>query len=37
MRFMLLVKATKDFEKGILPDEKMLSEMATYTGELVRQ
>ena len=32
---MLLVKASKDFEEGILPDEKMLSEMATYTAELV--
>ena len=36
MRFMLLVKATRDFEEGILPDEKMLSEMATYTEELVK-
>jgi hypothetical protein len=36
MRFMLLVKATKDFEEGVLPDEKMLSAMATYTEELVK-
>ena len=36
MRFMLLVKAAKDFEEGVLPDEKMLSEMATYTEELVK-
>jgi hypothetical protein len=36
MRFMLLVKATRDFEAGVLPDEKLLSEMASYTGELVK-
>ena len=36
MRFMMLVKASKDFEAGVLPDEKMLSEMATYTEELVK-
>src|SRR5579862_9071894 len=36
MRFMLLVKATKDFEAGVLPDEKMLSEMARFTEDLVQ-
>ena len=36
MRFMLLIKATQDFEKGVLPDEKMLAAMATYTEELVK-
>ena len=36
MRFMMLVKASKDFEAGVLPDEKMLSEMAKYTEELVK-
>jgi len=36
MRFMLLIKATQDFEKGVLPDEKMLSAMATYTEELIK-
>ena len=35
MRYMLLVKATKDDEAGVLPDEKTLSEMAKYTEELV--
>ena len=35
MRFMMLVKATKDFEAGVFPDEKMLSEMAKWTEELV--
>jgi hypothetical protein len=28
MRFMILVKATKESEAGVLPDEKMLAEMA---------
>lgn len=36
MRFMMLIKASQNFEAGILPDEKMLSEMATYTEELVK-
>jgi hypothetical protein len=36
MRFMLLVKANKDFEAGVWPDETMLSEMAKYTDELVK-
>ncbi len=36
MRFMLLVKATKDYETGKLPNEKMLAEMAKYTEELVK-
>jgi hypothetical protein len=33
---MLLVKATKDFEAGVLPDEKLLSEMANWTEKLVK-
>jgi hypothetical protein len=36
MRFMMLVKATKDFEAGVWPDEKLLSEMANWTEELVK-
>jgi hypothetical protein len=36
MRFMMLIKATKDFEAGVLPDEKLLSEMADWTEELVK-
>ena len=36
MRYMMLVKATKDFEAGVWPDEKMLSEMAKYNEELVK-
>ena len=36
MRFMMLVKATKDCEAGALPDEKMLSEIGKYNEELVK-
>jgi len=36
MRFMMLVKATKDFEAGAWPDEKLLTEMAKWTEELVK-
>ena len=35
MRFMILVKATKDTEAGILPsDDTLMAEMATYHEEL---
>ena len=30
MRFMIIVKATKDSEGGVLPDEKLMTEMAGY-------
>lgn len=36
MRFMMLVKATEDFEAGIWPDEELLSAMASWTEELVK-
>ena len=36
MRYMMLVKATKDFEAGVWPDEKMLSKMAKYNEQLVK-
>src|SRR5262245_54977529 len=36
MRFMLLVRATEDFEAGRLPDEKKMSEMADWTEELIK-
>jgi hypothetical protein len=36
MRFMVLVKATKDSEAGILPDEKLLADMGKYNEELVK-
>ena len=36
MRFMMLVKASKESESGILPDEKVLSDMARYNEEMVK-
>ncbi len=35
MRFMILVKADKDSEAGVMPDEKLLTEMGKYNEELV--
>ena len=34
MRYMIIVKATQDSEAGVMPHEKMLSEMAKYHEEL---
>jgi hypothetical protein len=36
MRFMILVKANKDSEAGVLPDEKLLTAMGKYNEELVK-
>ena len=36
MRFMVLVKADKNSEAGILPDEKLLADMGKYNEELVK-
>ena len=36
MRFMVLVKANKDSEAGVLPDEKLFTEMGKYNEELVK-
>ncbi len=36
MRFMVLVKADKNYEAGALPDEKMLAEMGKFNEELVK-
>jgi hypothetical protein len=36
MRFMVIVKATKDSEAGVLPDEKLLSDMGKFNEELVK-
>src|SRR6184192_4877798 len=36
MRFMVLVKANKDSEAGVLPDEKILNEMGKFNEELVK-
>jgi hypothetical protein len=34
MRFMIVVKATKDSEKGVMPTEKLIGEMQKYHEEL---
>ena len=36
MRYMLLVKATKDSEAGVPPSTEMLTEMGKYNEELVK-
>ncbi|WP_224369202.1 YciI family protein [Hyalangium versicolor] len=36
MRFMVIVKASKESETGVLPEEKMLAEMGKYNEELVK-
>ncbi len=36
MRFMVIVKANRDSEAGILPGEKMLAAMGKYNEELVK-
>jgi hypothetical protein len=34
MRFMVIVKASQESEAGVLPDEKMLTEMGKFNAEL---
>jgi hypothetical protein len=36
MRFMVLVKANRDTEAGVLPEEKLLREMGEYNEQLVK-
>jgi hypothetical protein len=36
MRFMVIVKATEDSEKGVLPDQKLLADMGKFNEELVK-
>lgn len=36
MRFMVIVKATKDSEAGVMPSEQLLTEMGRYNEELVK-
>src|SRR5687768_6740267 len=36
MRFMIIVKANKDSEAGVLPDQKILAEMGKFNEELVK-
>ena len=36
MRFMIIVKATKDSEAGVMPEEKLLAAMGAYHEELAK-
>jgi hypothetical protein len=36
MRFMVIVKATKDSEAGVMPSKQLLTEMGTFNEELVK-
>src|SRR2546423_4977082 len=36
MRFMVIVKASKESEAGVLPDKKILTEMGSFNEELVK-
>ena len=36
MRFMIIVKATKDSEAGVMPSEQLLTEMGKFNEELVK-
>jgi len=36
MRFMMIVKASKDSEAGVMPSEELLSAMGKYNEELVK-
>lgn len=36
MRYMIIVKATKDSEAGVMPSEKLLTEMGKFNEELVK-
>ncbi len=36
MRFMVMVKASKDSEAGVMPSEKLLAEMGKFNEELVK-
>ena len=36
MRFMIIVKATKESEAGVMPDDALLTSMATYHEQLAR-
>jgi hypothetical protein len=36
MRFMIIVKATKDSEAGVMPEEELMAAMAAYHEELAK-
>ncbi len=37
MRFMIIVKATKDSEAGVMPSEQLLTEMLKFNEELAKE
>ena len=36
MRFMVMIRADKNTEAGVMPDEKMLTDMGNFNEELVK-
>ena len=36
MRFMVMIKANKDSENGVMPSERLLAEMGRFNEELVK-
>lgn len=36
MRFMIIIKATKDSEAGVMPSERLLTEMGRFNEELMK-
>jgi hypothetical protein len=36
MRYMVMVKATKESEAGVMPSERLLNEMGKFNGDLVK-
>ncbi|HEU5251018.1 MAG TPA: YciI family protein, partial [Thermoanaerobaculia bacterium] len=36
MRFMIFVRANRDTEAGVMPEEKLIAEMADYHEELAK-
>ena len=36
MRFMVMVRATKDSEAGVMPDEKLIADMGNFNEQLVK-
>ena len=36
MRFMVIVKATKESEAGVMPSEQLLADMGKFNEELVK-
>jgi hypothetical protein len=36
MRFMMIVKASKDSEAGVMPSEKLIGDMTTFNEEMVK-